>query len=520
MKTTTIRTFQTVHTWTGVMAGFFLFVAFYAGALTMFRGDIALWQSPPWRAGATVSESPQQLLERFLTVHPDARKDFGVVLPPPGTTQPSYLYWNGHSATAAALDQPTDEPTAGSLADFVYALHDSLGFPVTGLYLMGIVSVLYGLALVSGVLIHLPTLVKDLFALRIGPNLKRLWMDAHNVIGVLSLPFHVIFAVTGALMCLFPLVMALLNVTAFDGKLPAAFAQAVATAPVVPPTGKTVPMLSFDTLVQRARAAALGTGVVGFEPDYVHFVHYGDAQAVVEVRGLSQHTLGTYGTVALNGADGRVLEVHVGPRYDLNGIVNSSMYSLHFGSFGGRAVQWLYFALGLAGAFLFYSGNLLWIESRRKRRHADQPLRTQLMGRATVGVCLGSCLGISAAFLATLLVDGDMPTLDAAQRAAAYGGFAVAVLYAFVRPLPLAVRDLLIACAVVTALPALLDLLRNHAAWSASWTPAQMSVLGVDLVGLLMAVGFVLLARAAWRRACRSDANSVWVRRTVAAGEG
>jgi uncharacterized iron-regulated membrane protein len=210
----------------------------------------------------------------------------------------------------------------------------------------------------------------------------------------------------------------------------------------------------------------------------------------------------------------------VGPRYDFNGIVNSSMYSLHFGSFGGRAVQWLYFALGLAGAFLFYSGNLLWIESRRKRRHADQPLRTQLMGRATVGVCLGSCLGISAAFLATLLVDGDMPTLDAAQRAAAYGGFAVAVLYAFVRPLPLAVRDLLIACAAITALPALLDLLRNHDAWSAPWTPAQASVLGVDVVGLLMAAAFALLARAAWRRASRSGEHSIWARRAVVAGEG
>jgi hypothetical protein len=26
--------------------------------------------------------------------------------------------------------------------------------------------------------------------LHIGPNLKRMWLDAHNLIGVASLPFH------------------------------------------------------------------------------------------------------------------------------------------------------------------------------------------------------------------------------------------------------------------------------------------------------------------------------------------
>ena len=46
--------------------------------------------------------------------------------------------------------------------------------------------------------------------------------------------------------------------------------------------------------------------------------------------------------------------------------------SLHFGDFGHLAVKWLYFILGMAGAFLFYSGNLLWVEARRNRRGATQ----------------------------------------------------------------------------------------------------------------------------------------------------
>src|SRR3546814_4664147 len=48
----------------------------------------------------------------------------------------------------------------------------------------------------SGVICLLPSLVKDLFALRFGKNLKRMWLDLHNVLGIFSLPFHIVMALT------------------------------------------------------------------------------------------------------------------------------------------------------------------------------------------------------------------------------------------------------------------------------------------------------------------------------------
>ena len=63
MKAATTRTFQTVHTWTGLMAGFALFVAFYAGALTVFHDDIAIWQNPPWRNAHDVEVPVSSLIE-------------------------------------------------------------------------------------------------------------------------------------------------------------------------------------------------------------------------------------------------------------------------------------------------------------------------------------------------------------------------------------------------------------------------------------------------------------------------
>jgi len=513
MKASTLRTFQVVHTWTGLMAGFALFIAFYAGALTVFHDDIAAWQTPPWRSAPDAAVPVGGLIDKLVAQHPDARADFGIVLPH-AQGQAPYAFWvsDGQSrfATAGELAHPRLEGNPNDLADFVYALHDSLGFPVVGLYFMGIVSVLYGLALVSGVILHLPQLVKDLFALRIGKNLKRLWQDAHNAIGVISLPFHIIFAVTGAVFCLFTVTMLALNVTAFNGKLFDAFAEATRTEPTVQAAGVAAKMLSYDELVAHAQTVAKAHGAANFEPDYVHFTHYGDRNAVAMVRGLSERALDTYGYVALNAGTGEPLMASVGGGRDGNSIVYAAMYTLHFGNFGGRPVQWLYFLLGLAGAFLFYSGNLLWIESRRKRRHQDQPLKTRIMARATVGICIGSCLAISGTFAATMFASHLDIEAQWPQRAACYGLFLVACAYACARPVARATVELLIATGVLTLGVALADLLRNAGAWMQPWTPQTVAVFGVDLVGMALAIAFFAFARASSRRAREGDTHSVW----------
>lgn len=518
MKAATLRTFQALHTWTGLLAGFALFVAFYAGALTVFHDEIAAWQNPPWRSTHDANVSLTTLVERLVTTHPEAKNDFGIVLPT-DTAHAAYAYWQDgrrtRFATYSEMASPTSEANRDNLADFIYALHDSLGLPVVGLYVMGIISVLYGLALISGVLIHLPLLVHDLFALRIGPNLKRLWRDAHTAIGVASLPFHIVFAVTGAIFCLFGVTLAALNTLAFDGRLYSAYAQAVATSPAMPASNIPATMRPPDVLMKQARQAAIAGAVNSFRPDYLHYLHYGDRNAIVEVRGLSQHTLGTYGTVALSAASGAVLATHVGTTHTINGISNSAMYGLHFGTFGGDAVRWLYFVLGLAGAFLFYSGNLLWIETRRKRRHLDQPLRTRVMARATVGVCIGTCLGIAGAFAATWICAQFSVPAAMPQRSACYGLFLLACAYACLRPIAKACMELLLATSLLTLAVALADLISNTHAFVTAPLSQSLPVLGVDVTGVAMSIVFAALARIATRRARNGDPHSVWALATA-----
>lgn len=409
----TLRTFTTVHTWVGLVAGFALFVAFYAGALTLFHHDLPLWQTPhAVDTPAASLDDAQRLLDGVLERHPAARAHVGMTFPGGDHPQP-IAYWQDAKGTwlYAWLDHYDGSvtPPQTGLAELVNELHYSLGLPVAGTYLMGIVSLLYGVALLSGLVIHLPRLLGDLFALRPGRNLKQMWQDAHNVIGVLSLPFHLMFAVTGALLCLILLQMAALNPLIFDGNLLQAVPAAMDTAPIREPSGQPGDDTNLRMLHARAIEVARAQGVADFEPAFLKLAHAGDANATIEITGESGGTLGPLGAVGLDAASGRLLSSQLPGQRDANHATLSAAYALHFGEFGNGVVVWLYFLLGLGGAFLFYSGNLLWIESRRKRRQVEQGRAQINMARATVGVCIGLCVAISASFVGAQVLEQVAP---------------------------------------------------------------------------------------------------------------
>jgi uncharacterized iron-regulated membrane protein len=513
LKPATLRTFTSLHSWVGLVAGFALFVAFYAGAITVFQEDVQLWATPhATQAHATLADA-QHLLDDVLARHPEARDHVGMTFPGYELPEPM-AYWQdadgtwlfaspGHTAGS------TVAPGVAPLPELVNELHYSLGIPQVGIWLMGVVSLLYGVALVSGFVIHLPRLAKDLFALRPGRNLKRFWQDTHNVIGVLSLPFHVMFAVTGAALCLLLVAMLALSPLIFEGKLMAASTAAMDTAPAVAKADVAAAPASLATWQARAIAAAREHGLETFQPGYLKLIHAGDAHAVVEITGDSPRALGG-GAVALDAVSGAVLATQLPGSRDANHATLAAAYALHFADYGGIAVRWLYFLLGLGGAFLFYSGNLLWIESRRKRRQAEQG-RAQLgMARATVGICIGVCVAISAAFVAAQVLPLLGWNVATGQRWACFISWALCALWAARRAPVKAARALLWLAAIVTAL---VPLAHGVATGWWLWRSAAAghgALFAIDAGALAMAFAFASLARAVARRSLTGNANSVW----------
>lgn len=508
LSSDTLKRFISVHSWLGIITGMALFIAFYAGALTMYEGALYQWTNPALR-GASQNLSGADAWVAKLAAEPAAGGDFTLALKAGEPLTASYLEMNdnGYRAHVGLFDAQDDWVWLGEpsqLDRFINTLHFSLGLPVMpGSLLMGIVSLVYFLALATGILIHLPQLASDVYALRLGKNLKRLWLDAHNLIGVLSLPFHVMFAFTGFLICLMfvmPDVFARLTpasaaVEAYReqsgaerGYRPEARVDDAVSGPVVP----------VAHLLAQAKAE-----VPGLEPERIEYIGYGSASATATVAGrVSDGLIGT-ANVTLSLRDGKVSKTETAATRTTAQALEGGYLHLHYGDFGGELLRSLYLLLGLAGAFLFYSGNLLWVESRRRQRQAEQQRSAWRMAQLTLGVCLGCCAGIAVSLLSNRVLPAAVAARTVWESSSYYAGFFAALLWAFARPPGRASYELLLTnAALYLALP-LADVLYMVAHGDASW--AQLNLLFAGIGALFLKLGL-----AVRHRAYHGQPNSVW----------
>ena len=542
MRADYIRIYKSVHTWTGILSGMALFIAFYAGALTVFKEPVTRWATPPAAVSPVPLEEAPALIARTLQARPDVAKGFSIHLQD-AENVPARMGWEVRDGQADDHDESSirhyvayldgggelrlEQSDPSGLMPFIDVLHRVVGLPADSdpnRWFMGIVASLYAIALVSGVIVLLPSLVKDFFALRVGKNLKRMWLDAHNVVGIVSLPFHIVMALSSVVFAFHDGIYDLQDKLMYEGQLESVFQRAGGSA-AAGETRNPADMLTPVQLAAQARGLA-----PGFEPSALQYQQVTSSRAIVRVWGKDDSAVSPRargGFVALDPYTGKVLNRDYLPGgQDAPNLWVSSFFALHMASFGGAAVQWLYFLLGLAGAWLFYSGNLLWIETRRKRANRQtgeipvQRLDTRLMASATVGVCLGSVCGISLMMVASKWLSGQVGDLNAWLRGLYYMAFFASLAWAFLRGGAAAGVHLLWVAAVLTlAIPAA-SLVGGLFPASGLWAHTSAAALAVDATALAAGLGFAWMAKASARRIGRGDADSAWAPRRLAAREG
>lgn len=531
MKTDFIRIYKSVHTWTGIISGMALFIAFYAGALAVFKEPLTRWASPPQEERLLPLAEAKGLMLKTLAAHPAAGKDFSILLQD-AEHVPARMGWQVRDASAdddhdestiryyvAKLDgdgaAQVEETHPVRLASFIDVLHRVVGLPVDSdpnRWIMGIVAALYSLALVSGVVVLLPTLVKDFFALRVGKNLKRMWLDAHNVVGIVSLPFHIVMALTAVAFAYHDGFYYTQDKLVHEGKWSTAFRP---PPPPESPPRDPAAMLAPEELIATVKAFS-----PGFEPYRLQYQQVTGARATVRVWGkdpaaVSPRAVG--GFVAVDPYSGKIITTDFMPgQQSTPNLFVSSFFALHMAAFGGTAVLWLYFLLALAGAWLFYSGNLLWVESRRRnqtRNSSDLPVQrldTRLLASATVGVCLGCVCGISLAIAGSKWLHAHVANINDWHPVLYYCTFFSAIAWAFWRGAARASVHLLwLASALTLAIP-----LTSVLAWwmpeSGLWVNTSAASLGVDFTALMVAVLLAWMAKATTRRVQQGRPDSVW----------
>lgn len=421
-----VQVYREVHSWVGILCSLFLFVAFYAGSISMFEQPLQVWLTPAPSLPQPVelADTPQ-LLQKAFAEYPDASSHYTVVVNP-DNARPARLMWpqdpthRGHGPqdyVLAALSPDGELHTLVSrpseIPFFIDQLHEQIGLPLphsAARYTMGCVAVGYFLALVSGVIAFLPALKKMLFALRFGSATRKVWLDLHNLVGVFSLPFHFIIAATAVVFAFHEPIFAL------QGKL-FQQGQPVAHGPAQQhghagdrSKGNGTRTVNFEgQMPPQAILVELQKQAPGFVADTLEYTtqsNRGKSRTTLRITGHDERypTRGaSNGFAVVDPASGKVLSADYLPGHQSAGFAALTAFvALHFGSYGGLPVRWGYYCLGLGGAFLFYTGCRLWIIARQKREQQagnPQTRATWLLSCLTTGCITGCITGIAILLL-------------------------------------------------------------------------------------------------------------------------
>lgn len=519
IRTDIIKVYKDVHTWVGIVCGLMLFVAFYAGAVTMFEKPLERWATPPVSLHAPPPlEDAEQLLAAIVAEHPQAARRYSIIIAPT-PEQPARVIWSERGeppretrefgasfATDGGLQiEPLRKAQAAQLVD---RMHQFVGLPLPdgiARNVMGLVALAYAVALLSGLIVLLPTLLQDAFALRLGRNIKRLWLDAHNALGIFSLPFHLVIALTSVVFAFHDPIYETQARALYGGQINWGEHAPGPTGPAPLPASK---------LLARVEAQ-----LPDFQVSSFSFQQDAEGRLEATVTGLNER----HGTRART-----LMRTHLDPytghvdTHDLPGHMDgwseavNAFFALHFGSYGGNAVRWLYVLMGLSGAALFYTGNLLWVESRRRRQRGDETVAqtrsSTMLARLTVGVALGSVTGISATLAAAKWLPARVEDLMAWHQAVYYTTFFAAVGWAMRRGAAQGAVELLRTAALVTLLIPVSSL-AGYLGLGGSWLHPR--TWAVDLVALVAVPVLLGIAHRMRQRARAGHVDSVW-----AAGSG
>lgn len=340
------------------MAGL-LYLICLSGTVTVFYLDLQRWETPNLPDVTAVSGAAVQRAVDD-TRHRLTAQDTGIYIYAPTDDNPRLNVTHGAEVHAydgrGVYAGDGDHKLTNALTELHYYLHlpSSIGMIVVGL--AGLIL----LALILGGLLSHPRILKDAFTWRrrAQPRLER--ADLHNRIGVWAAPFHIVMALSGALIGLSSLIL-LANAAVFHKGDTAA-----ASAPIYGPP----PALHHDgALAKNAIVTAYAELKVHHPdatPSYIAIDSPGsDHESLTITADIKDRVI--YGEEFTFDRDGH-LTGHLGLQDGAAGKqIYASLYKLHFGSFGGVWVRWTYLLLGAGLCLICTTGMDIWLVKSAKK---------------------------------------------------------------------------------------------------------------------------------------------------------
>lgn len=303
---------------------------------------------------------------------------------------------------------------AYSLGEFLYRLHFfaqlnglvDIKFAPFGYFLAGLVSFFFLFALITGLLVHWQKIVSNFYVFRPWEKLKTVWTDLHTALGVISFPFQLVFAITGAYFLLnYSLVASTMTSLGYGGdseKFQKDVNEERINKEIVflnKPIDKTVDVNEY-----------IRQTIEKWDDPYisnVYILNYGDESMTVAISGRADNSkqLNSRGNIKYHIHSGEVEEINNPNDYaGYNYVFANLVYLLHFGSFGGYATRIVYFLVGIAGCIVIISGVLIWLVARDKKNVPEHKRKFNFwLANIYIAICLSMYPVTALTFIAVKL---------------------------------------------------------------------------------------------------------------------
>lgn len=400
-----------LHTVTGIIICVALYIIFFAGAFSLFKDEIHIWEE---NKATETGVSGQDYLalsrldyDRVL----DSLAGQGVRL----SGRNIGFMMDGADHVGVYVSGSTDKQAAKvdkeradrildlksyrlqehehnySFGELLYFLHFFYQLGSLGYCLAGFIALLFLFSIISGILIHWDKIITNFFIFRPWSKWKIIWTDLHTSLGVYSLPYQLMYAITGAYFCL-NVLAASPSALLYQNDMSAYYKDLELWPQFKPGKQEDIVFSINDKIKETTNKWAFS------HPTYVSLSNYGNSEMhlQVDVKLDTKERLLGYGTIIFNIPQSKVVREINPYEEDYASTISKIMYMLHFGYFkdmigvkGDYALRLIYFLLAIVTAVVIVSGLLVWVEARTKKNIDERQRKINyLIGRVSLAICL------------------------------------------------------------------------------------------------------------------------------------
>lgn len=405
------------HTVSGIVISFALFIIFFAGAFSLFRDEAYMWGNPDARYEIPTDINVDRAFKEVLKVYPDfdQKNDISFALPTASSPELNVYGYNQRADSSiyrvnANVNTQTYKATSFEdqkthMMETIYHLHYFGQIPVVGLYLSGLTALFFFFATITGLLVHWKNIIEKFYALRTKAGWKNLWKDAHTTLGLIGLPFQVIYGITGALLGLSILLLAPSVLLLFNGSQDEVrgMLDPFFSISVNKDATPNDDMISLDEAFNIVKDQ-----YPDFKPDFLRLRNYGTEEAAMSVRLSDRKSLGGAGSIVVSLNSGEIIKKSEPLNKGYNAVYDI-LIQLHYATFGGIWMKVIYFLLALLTCFIIISGILLWQSARDNKKYTDKQRKFHhRVTKVYLNICFSLFPATAIIFIANMLVPLDM----------------------------------------------------------------------------------------------------------------